>query len=91
VDRSQVAAAMMEAFLHMSCTLLSGKEAMLAQYRADCITLGQEISLVRGEEIRYGKALDVDDSGALVVTFSDGSTKAVNSGEVSVRGMYGYI
>ena len=91
VDRSRVAAAMMEAFHKMSGNLLSQKESMLAQYRADCITLGQEISLVRGEEIRHGKALDVDDSGALIVAFPEGTVEAVNSGEVSVRGMYGYL
>ena len=90
-DRAVVAAAMMEALEEMNRHLLTSQAEMLRQYRADCITIGQDISLVRGEEIRYGKALDVDDSGALVVCFSDGHTEAVNSGEVSVRGMYGYI
>ena len=91
VDRAKVAAAMMEALQAMDSTLLTGKEAMLERYRADCITLGQEISLVRGEDIRHGLALTVDAEGALVVQFPDGTVEAVNSGEVSVRGMYGYI
>ena len=91
VDRSRVAAAMMEALYRMDLDLLSGKQQMLERYRWDCITLGQEISLVRGDEVRHGKALDVDEEGALVVRFSDGHLEAVNSGEVSVRGMYGYI
>ena len=91
IDRSTVTAAMLEALWNMDSLLLTQKESLLCQYRADCITLGQEISLVRGEEIRHGKALDIDDAGALMVSFPDGSTEAVNSGEVSVRGMYGYI
>ena len=91
IDRAKVAAAMMEALYAMSQSLLSGKETLLASYRKDCITIGQEVSLVRGEEIRHGKALDVDDDGALVVAFPDGSIEHVNSGEVSVRGMYGYV
>lgn len=91
ISRSRVAAAMMEALWEMDKTLLSGKEAMLQQYRADCITVGQDISLLRGAEVRYGKAMDVGDNGALVVTFADGHTEAVNSGEVSIRGMYGYV
>ena len=90
-DRAIVAAAMMEALEKMNRRLLTGQAEMLQQYRADCITIGQDISLARGDEIRYGKALDVDENGALVVCFSDGHTEAVNSGEVSVRGMYGYI
>ena len=91
IDRANVAAAMMEALHAMSCTLFSGKFAMLRQYRRDCITLGQDISLLRGEEIRHGHALDIDDSGALVVRLTDGTVEAINSGEVSVRGMYGYL
>ena len=91
IDRSQVAAAMMDALWKMNGSLLSGRQEMLSRYRTDCITIGQDISLIRGEEIRHGKALDVDDQGALVVAFPDGHLEAVNSGEVSVRGMYGYL
>lgn len=91
VDRFRVAAAELEALYAMSQGLLTRQEAMLEQYRKDCITIGQEISLVRGEEVRHGKALDVDDEGALVVLFPDGHTEVINSGEVSVRGMYGYV
>ena len=91
IDRSKVAAAMMEALNRMDSGLLTGKAEMLEAYRRDCITVGQEISLVRGEEIRHGTALTVDEEGALVVRFPDGNVEAVNSGEVSVRGMYGYI
>lgn len=70
---------------------LEDPAATLCRYRQDCITIGQDISLVRGDEIRHGKALDIDDTGALIVKFSDGQTGTVDSGEVSVRGMYGYI
>ena len=91
VDRIRVAAAELEALYAMSEALLTGQEALLRRYRQNCITIGQEISLVRGDEVRHGTALDVDRDGALIVRFSDGHTEAVNSGEVSVRGMYGYV
>ena len=91
IDRSKVAAAMMEALHHMSENLLTEKASMLSCYRLDCITVGQDISLVRGEEVRHGHAVDVDEAGALIVRFPDGHTEAINSGEVSVRGMYGYL
>ena len=90
-ELSVLAAAMLENLYSMDQILLSHKESLLDQYRADCITLGQEVSLVRGEEVRHGKALSVDLEGALVVAFSDGSVEAVTSGEISVRGMYGYV
>ncbi len=91
IDRAQVAAAMLSALFRMSETLLTGKEAMFARYREDCVTLGHEVSLVRGEEVRHAYAQTVDESGALVVRFPDGHLESVNSGEVSVRGMYGYL
>ena len=72
-------------------TLLTEKERWMDRYRADCVTVGQEISVVRGDEIRHGTALSVDDEGGLVVSFRDGSIGAVTSGEVSIRGMYGYV
>lgn len=91
IDRADVAASMMTALWKMDTKLLSGKKALLDQYRQDCITIGKDISLVRGEEIRHGSAVDVDEEGALVVRFADGHTEAVSSGEVSIRGMYGYL
>lgn len=91
IHRCRMAAAMMEALWRMDASLLTGKEEMLRFYRSRCVTLGKEISVVKGEEIRHGKALDVDGDGALVVRFSDGRTEAVSSGEVSIRGMYGYL
>ena len=90
IDRSRVSAAMMESLWHMSDGLLSKKEEMLQRYRRDCITLGQDVVLVRGDEKRYGTALDIDEEGALIVRYDDGQIAAVNSGEISVRGMYGY-
>ena len=91
IDRPKVAAAMMEALADMDRNLLTGKEAMLEQYRRDCVTLGQKISVVRGDEIRHGTALDIGNDGDLIVRFDDGHTEAVSSGEVSIRGMYGYV
>ena len=92
IDRAKVAAAMMQALYRMDQNLLTGKAEMLDRYRKDCITIGQEISLLRvGEAVRHGKAVGMDDEGALLVQFTDGTLEAVNSGEVSVRGMYGYL
>lgn len=90
-DRALLAAKMIEALYQMNRELLSDRAGILARYRQDCITLRQEISLVRGDEIRHGKALDVDENGALVVRYEDDTIEAVNSGEVSVRGMYHYV
>ena len=91
IERARVAAAMMDALHSMSEHLLAGKQDILNRYRNDCITIHQDVVLIRGEEKRYGHALDIDEEGALLVRFTDGSCEAVNSGEISVRGMYGYV
>ena len=92
IDRSAVAAAMMDSLAAMDRKLLAEKAAILDRYRRDCITIGREISLLRlGDPVRHGKAVDMDDDGGLIVEFSDGHRETVNSGEVSVRGMYGYL
>lgn len=91
VSRAGLAAAMLDALHRMNETLIDGKEQTLSRYRRDCITLGQEVSLVQGDEVRHGYALGIDSSGALLVRLPTGRVEAVNSGEVSVRGMYGYV
>ena len=92
IDRAIVAAAMMDALWNMDKILLTEKADILNRYRKDCITIGQEVSLLRvGQEVRHGKAIGMDDEGALIVEFSEGKVETVNSGEVSVRGMYGYL
>ena len=40
---------------------------------------------------RNEKAIDLDADGGLIVSFRDGTVQTVQSGEVSVRGMYGYV
>ena len=92
VDRPELAAQMLASFARMDAALYSGKERMLSRYRQDCITLGKEVSLVRGAEIRHGTALDIGPQGDLIVRFRDtGEVAPVSSGEVSVRGLYGYV
>lgn len=91
IDRAKLAAAMMDALWRMDRDLLTNKAQTMGRYRRDCITLGREISLVRGDEVRHGTALDIDEDGGLVVCFVDGHNEIINYGEVSVRGMYGYL
>ena len=88
---SNLAANMIVALKKMNDALSLPLEEMMDAYRADCITLGQDVSILRGGEVRHGHAESITDNGALVVRFPDGHTEAVNTGEVSVRGMYGYL
>ncbi len=90
-DRELLIAEMVRALEAMDRELLNGPAALLDRYRRDCITLGQAVSIVRGDEVRHARALDIDAEGGLIVRYDSGETGTVTSGEVSVRGLYGYI
>lgn len=89
-DMGHLAAKLLCSLYEMSLHLQEQK-IIMAAYRKDCITLGRQVVILREEAKQYGTALDVDSDGALLVLLADGSTCTVNSGEVSVRGLYGYV
>ena len=64
---------------------------MLIIYRRDCVTLGKQVRLMWTDEQEEAAALDVDGQFGLIVQLRDGSRRTVRTGEVSVRGMYGYL
>ena len=90
ISPAQTAAAMIQALYAMDQSLLINKAGIMDRYRADCITIAREVTLMT-DPPRQGIAQNVDDNGALVVQFDDGHIETVNAGEVSVRGMYGYV
>lgn len=91
ISRPAVAAAMIENLCQMAAQLHSHKHALMAAYRKDCVTLGKEVSVISPEGIYPGYAVDIDENGELLVRFADGKLQSVHAGEVSVRGMYGYV
>lgn len=60
-------------------------------YNKRLINIGRQVKLIRqnGEVIRTSRGIDAE--GALIVCDEDGQTEKVISGEVSVRGLYGYV
>lgn len=88
---SQLAAALISALYAMHTALLSHRNTLMDQYRKDCITLGKVIQVIQDTDVKAATAVDVLDDGSLLVRYEDGTEAAVNSGEASIRGMYGYI
>ena len=89
IDRAKLAAAMLRELEKMG-RKLDEKEAILDRYRSDCVTLGAQVAVLRDSLRRTGTAIGMDSDGALIIRFDDGTTETVNTGEVSVRGLYGY-
>lgn len=90
VCRSRLIAALITAFHRMRQELLSHRDSIMEQYRGNCVTLGQEITVIQGASHRDGVALSLSDDGALTVRYPDGTVDTVRSGEVSIRGKQGY-
>ena len=63
----------------------------LKTYRDLSCTLGSAVQVLAPTESYTGTALDVDEGGALLVRTEDGTIRRVLAGDVSVRGMMGYV
>ena len=91
VDPERLAVEVIRALDRMYSRFPAEKTAYLEQYRADCLTIGKPVRLVTPAASREAFATGIDEEFRLLVEFPDGSTQAISTGEVSVRGMYGYV
>lgn len=64
---------------------------MLEDYNKHCINVGRELKVITRQEELIGTGLGINPSGELQIKLKDGTITQVNAGEVSVRGLYGYI
>lgn len=64
---------------------------LLDEYKIKSAVLGKNIRVISKKEEIIGLAVDISEEGHLVVRLADGSHREIMSGEVSVRGLYGYI
>lgn len=58
------------------------------KFKTICATIGKQVSCRRGNKDIEGVAVDITTSGELVVKESKGDTVIINSGEVTVQGIY---
>ena len=89
--RDEIISRLLNEFEHYYKKFLGGGlGAILDEYKKHCVTIGRDVSVIFKKETVTGKAVDVDENGALVVDTASGIIR-VTSGEVSVRGIYGYV
>lgn len=94
-SRCDIAAELITELDKLAAAWPEDKSEYLAMYRSSCITLGKEVGVIKvhtnpDERPRRGIALAVNDDFSLKVAFNDNTTEDLSSGEVSVRGIYGY-
>ncbi len=91
VRRAELAAQVILALDRMYRDFPQEKQLYLDKYRADCLTPGNPVQLITPASRTEARALEIDDRFRLVVELPDGTKKPLSAGEVSVRGMYGYV
>ncbi|MBW7573416.1 biotin--[acetyl-CoA-carboxylase] ligase [Caproiciproducens faecalis] len=64
-------------------------EAIFAEYKTLCVSLNRTVGFVRNKEPLTATAVDISPAGELVVRCGNGSLISINSGEVTVQGIYG--
>lgn len=68
----------------------SGFRSLEKSYRSRSCTLGRKVQVI-GSQVFEGVAKDMDASGALLVEDTEGVVHRVLAGDVSVRGVMGYV
>lgn len=86
-----LAAAIIKRLREMETALFTEKEAWLQEYADACVTLNRTVQVIRGDMVRMAYAFGLDENGGLRVRYANGEVAVISSGEVSVRGMYGYV
>lgn len=63
----------------------------LSEYNERLCSIGRQVQILSGGEGVIRTAHGIDEEGALIVSDEDGKEEKIISGEVSVRGLYGYV
>lgn len=92
VSRLALARAVLAELDRVYAMVLGGRRAeIIKEWKSHSQTLGREVRVIYKERELTGKAEDITEEGRLVLQDSDGVRREILSGEVSVRGLLGYI
>ncbi len=89
--RAELAVRLLHALDELYAVFPAGKADYLAEYRRRCVTTGHQVALLQGGNRHPAFAEAVDDAFALVCRLPDGRRQTITAGEVSVRGLLGYV
>ena len=68
-----------------------GLNGILDEYISRSVTIGREVRVIAPNEEYVAKAYGIDETGALLVVDEQGHQRRVLCGDVSVRGLMGYV
>ena len=93
IRRSEVIAAVMEEFEACYETFLKTGDlaGVKEKYNRMLVNRGREVKILEPGNEYEAHALGINNDGELIVRTKDGQEHAIYAGEVSVRGVYGYV
>ena len=93
VRRSQLIAAIMRAYEGYYDKFMENQnmKSLMDVYNSRLANCGTQVRVLSPGNEYTGMALGIDEMGELLVRTEDGKVCKVISGEVSVRGIYGYV
>ena len=71
--------------------LINGTASFIEEYRQLCVNIGKTVAIYENGESYRAQAVGIGENGALHIVTEDGDKREIESGEVSVRGIYGYV
>lgn len=93
VNRAELIAEIMKEFEHLYGLFeeRGSLKDLREKYNSICVNREQDVRVLDPKGERIGRSHGINDEGILIVELEDGSILEVSSGEVSVRGIYGYV
>lgn len=93
IKRSPIIAAVMRSFEKNYSLFIEAGDLRPIQdaYNSLLVNRGKEVRILGAKEEYNAFALGVNEEGELLVRREDGTEEAIYAGEVSVRGVYGYV
>ncbi|MCL2564619.1 MAG: biotin--[acetyl-CoA-carboxylase] ligase [Defluviitaleaceae bacterium] len=69
----------------------SGVSSFIEEYGSLCVNIGKTVAIHENNVVYTAAATGISPDGKLEITLENGTKRVLDSGEVSVRGIYGYV
>ncbi len=92
-DKKELSERIWQGFLHYYEMFMRKRTLgfIRGKYNAKLVNRGRRCVVLDPRGAYEGEAIGIDAEGRLCIRLDDGSERSVDSGEVSVRGIYGYV
>lgn len=93
VNRAELLAKILEIFEDYYEIFLETENLvnLKSEYNRILINVGQDVKIIQSNEEKIRKAIGINERGELLVEDENQNIEKIISGEVSVRGLYGYV